>query len=145
MTFMKTLQSFKFRLCPTPEQDISLSRHAGGIRFVGNKAQGLKTRRLDAGIPLLSSGDIAKLLPCVGKARSQAFLPRPGPSPATGPQKSRPGDPGGAGQEEFEAISPGSRERERGIPSATRTPSRSSLTLRPGIRRDEISCPGSLF
>ena len=59
---MKTIQAFKFRLVPTPEQDDLLSRHAGCVRFVWNKALDLQRRRLEAGIPLLYYGDLAKLL-----------------------------------------------------------------------------------
>ncbi len=62
MPDMKTIQAFKFRLVPTPEQENLLSRHAGGVRFVWNKALDLQTARLDAGIPLLSYGDLARLL-----------------------------------------------------------------------------------
>ncbi len=43
MNDMKTRQAFKFRLCPTSEQDSVLSRHAGGVRFVWNKALDLQT------------------------------------------------------------------------------------------------------
>ncbi|MGC8529911.1 MAG: helix-turn-helix domain-containing protein, partial [Leptospirillia bacterium] len=46
MSDMKTIQAIKFRLCPAPEQERLLFRHAGCVRFVWNKAQGLKTRRL---------------------------------------------------------------------------------------------------
>ena len=38
MPTMKRIQAFKFRLVPTPEQERLLSRHAGCVRFVWNKA-----------------------------------------------------------------------------------------------------------
>ena len=59
---MKRLRAFKFRICPTPEQESLLSRHAGCTRFVWNKALDLQKRRLEAGMPLLTYGDMAKLL-----------------------------------------------------------------------------------
>ena len=34
---MKTMEAFKFRLVPTPEQEALLNRHAGCVRFVWNK------------------------------------------------------------------------------------------------------------
>ena len=71
---MKTIQAFKFRLVPTPEQENLLSRHAGGVRFVWNKALDLQTRRLDAGIPLLSYGDMAKLLTLWRSSEEYGFL-----------------------------------------------------------------------
>ena len=54
MGAMKHLRAFKFRLVPTAQQEALLSRHAGGVRFVWNKALDLQKKRLDAGIPLLS-------------------------------------------------------------------------------------------
>ena len=62
MPDMKRMKAFKFRLVPTPEQESLLSRYAGCVRFVWNKALDLQARRPDAGIPLLSCGDLAKLL-----------------------------------------------------------------------------------
>ncbi|MEC4683201.1 MAG: helix-turn-helix domain-containing protein [Nitrospirota bacterium] len=57
---MKTRQAFRFRLCPTEEQENLLSRHEGCVRFMWNKSLDLQTARLDAGIPILSFGDLAK-------------------------------------------------------------------------------------
>ncbi|EQD75307.1 Transposase (probable), IS891/IS1136/IS1341 domain protein [mine drainage metagenome] len=71
---MKTIQAFKFRLCPTPEQESLLSRHAGCARFVWNKALGLQKGRLDAGMPLLSYGDLAKLLTLWRASDEYGFL-----------------------------------------------------------------------
>ena len=70
----KTLQAFKFRLVPTSDQEILLSRHAGGVRFVWNKALDLQTARLDAGIPLLSYGDLARLLTLWRSSEEYEFL-----------------------------------------------------------------------
>ena len=71
---MKRIQAFKFRLVPTLEQEAILSRHAGCVRFVWNKALDLQTRRLDAGIPLLSYGDRAKLLTLWRASEEYGFL-----------------------------------------------------------------------
>ena len=71
---MKTRRAFKFRLVPTPEQDDLLSRHAGCVRFVWNKALDLQRRRLEAGIPLLSYGDLAKLLTLWRSSEEYGFL-----------------------------------------------------------------------
>ena len=71
---MKTIQAFKFRLVPTLNQEILLSRHAGCVRFVWNKALDLQTRRLEAGIPLLSYGDLAKLLTLWRSSEEYGFL-----------------------------------------------------------------------
>ncbi len=75
---MKRIKAFKFRLVPTLEQESLLSRHAGCVRFVWNKALDLQTRRLDAGIPLLSYGDMARLLTLWRSSEEYGFL-------ATGP------------------------------------------------------------
>ena len=74
MPDMKRMKAFNFRLVPTPEQENLLSRHAGGVRFVWNKALDLQTRRLDAGIPLLSYGDMAKLLTLWRSSEEYGFL-----------------------------------------------------------------------
>ncbi len=74
MNDMKTRQAFKFRLCPTSEQDSVLSRHAGGVRFVWNKALDLQTKRRDAGMPLLFYGDLAKLLTLWRSSEEYGFL-----------------------------------------------------------------------
>lgn len=71
---MKTMQAFKFRLVPTLDQEILLSRHAGCVRFVWNKALDLQKRRLDAGIPLLFYGDLAKLLTLWRSSEEYGFL-----------------------------------------------------------------------
>ena len=71
---MKTIQAFKFRLVPTLDQEILLSRHAGCVRFVWNKALDLQMRRLEAGIPLLSYGDLAKLLTLWRSSEDYGFL-----------------------------------------------------------------------
>ncbi|MHB8421642.1 MAG: RNA-guided endonuclease InsQ/TnpB family protein [Leptospirales bacterium] len=71
---MKTIQAFKFRLVPTPEQEDLLSRHAGCARFVWNKALALQKGRLDAGMPLLSTGDLAKLLTLWRASDEYGFL-----------------------------------------------------------------------
>ena len=76
---MKRIKAFKFRLVPTPEQENLLSRHAGCVRFVWNKALDLQTRRLDVGIPLLSYGDMAKLLTLWRSSEEYGFLAN-GPS-----------------------------------------------------------------
>ena len=74
MDNMKTIQAFKFRLAPTAEQEALLNRHAGCVRFVWNKALDLQTRRLDAGIPILSCGDMAKLLTLWRASDEYGFL-----------------------------------------------------------------------
>jgi len=76
---MKTMEAFKFRLVPTPEQEALLKRHAGCVRFVWNKALDLQEKRLDAGIPLLSCGDLAKLLTLWRSSEEYGFLAN-GPS-----------------------------------------------------------------
>ena len=74
MADMKRIQAFKFRLCPTPEQESALIRHAGCVRFVWNKSLDLQTKRLDAGMPLLSYGDLAKLLTLWRSSEEYGFL-----------------------------------------------------------------------
>ena len=74
MENMKTRQAVKFRLVPTSVQDDLLSRHAGCVRFVWNKALDLQTARLEAGIPLLSYGDLAKLLTLWRSSEEYGFL-----------------------------------------------------------------------
>ena len=74
MEAMKTRRAFKFRLVPTPEQEDLLSRHAGCVRFVWNKALDLQRRRLEAGIPLLSYGDLANLLTLWRSSEEYGFL-----------------------------------------------------------------------
>jgi len=71
---MKRLRAFKFRICPTPEQESLLSRHAGCRRFVWNKALDLQKRRLEAGMPLLTYGDMAKLLTLWRESDEYGFL-----------------------------------------------------------------------
>ena len=71
---MKVLSAYKFRLVPTPEQERLLSRHAGCVRFVWNKALDLQTRRLDAGIPLLSYGEMCRLLTLWRSSEDYGFL-----------------------------------------------------------------------
>ena len=79
MPTMKRIQAFKFRLVPTLEQERLLSRHAGCVRFVWNKALDLQKKCLDAGIPLLSCGDLAKLLTLWRASEEYGFLAN-GPS-----------------------------------------------------------------
>ena len=74
MGAMKTIRAFKFRFVLTPGQEAHLSRHAGGVRFVWNKALGLQKKRLDAGIPLLSYGDLAKRLTLWRSSEEYGFL-----------------------------------------------------------------------
>ncbi len=74
MDDMKRIQVYKFRLVPTPEQETLLSRHAGCVRFVWNKALDLQKKRLEAGIPLLSYGDMAKLLTLWRSSEEYGFL-----------------------------------------------------------------------
>ncbi len=76
---MKPMEAFKFRLVPMPEQERLLSRHAGCVRFVRNKALDLQEKCLDAGIPLLSYGDLAKLLTLWRASEEYGFLAN-GPS-----------------------------------------------------------------
>ena len=71
---MKVLSAYKFRLVPTAQQDALLSRHAGCVRFVWNKALDLQTRRLDAGIPLLSYGEMCRLLTLWRSSEDYGFL-----------------------------------------------------------------------
>ena len=59
---------------PTPEQEALLNRHAGCVRFVWNKALDLQTRRLEAGMPLLSYGDLAKILTLWRSSKEYGFL-----------------------------------------------------------------------
>ncbi len=71
---MKTRLAFEFRLVPTPEQEDLLSRHAGCVRFVWNKALDLQRRRLEAGIPLLSYGELCRLLTLWRASEEYRFL-----------------------------------------------------------------------
>ncbi|CAB3392224.1 helix-turn-helix domain-containing protein [Kyrpidia spormannii] len=59
---MKILKPFHCRLEPTREQAQCLTRYRGCARFVWNKALILQKRRLKAGYPLLSYGELARLL-----------------------------------------------------------------------------------
>ncbi|MHB1683930.1 MAG: helix-turn-helix domain-containing protein [Bacilli bacterium] len=59
---MKILKAFRFRLEPTDEQARKFSRYQGCMRFVWNKALALQKGRLEAGYPLLSYGELARLL-----------------------------------------------------------------------------------
>ena len=79
MAGMKRIQAFKFRLVPTPERERLLSRHAGCVRFVWNKALDLQTKRLESGMPLLAYGDLAKLLTLWRSSEEYGFLAN-GPS-----------------------------------------------------------------
>ena len=74
MADMKRIQAFKFRFVPTLEQERLLSRHAGCVRFVWNTSLDLQTKRLDAGMPLLSYGDLAKLLTLWRSSEEYGFL-----------------------------------------------------------------------
>ena len=74
MAGMKRIQAFKFRLVPTPERERLLSRHAGCVRFVWNKALDLQTKRLESGMPLLAYGDLAKLLTLWRSSEEYGFL-----------------------------------------------------------------------
>ena len=65
---MKTRRAVKFRLVPTPGQETILSRQAGGTRFVWNKALDLQKRQLESGIPLLSYGELCRLLTLWGRS-----------------------------------------------------------------------------
>ncbi|HHY68146.1 MAG TPA: helix-turn-helix domain-containing protein, partial [Alicyclobacillus sp.] len=56
---MKILKPFHCRLEPTREQAQCLTRYRGCARFVWNKALILQKRRLKAGYPLLSYGELA--------------------------------------------------------------------------------------
>ena len=75
MPTMKRIQAFKFRLVPTPEQERLLSRHAGCVRFVWNKAlvplfprrQADETGRTPGpGRSPEHEPDLLRLRPCVG-------------------------------------------------------------------------------
>ena len=121
---MKTCRAFKFCLVPTPEQEILLSRHAGCVRFVWNKALDLQTRRLDAGIPLLSYGDMAKPLTLWRSSEEYGLL-------ANGPVHPQQQTLKNFDRALWEALdrktprdSPGSRRRERETPSDIPIPSR---------------------
>ncbi len=74
MAGMKRIQALKLRLVPTPEQEGLLSRHAGCVRFVWNKALDLQTKRLESGMPLLAYGDLAKLLTLWRASEEYGFL-----------------------------------------------------------------------
>ncbi len=130
---MKRLRAFKFRICPTPEQESLLSRHAGCTRFVWNKALDLQKRRLEAGMPLLTYGDMAKLLTLWRESDEYGFLAlAPVPAPAADPQKSRPGDPGSPGQKEPQTFPPVQEEGREDL-----------LSLSPGNEaRPEHDRPG---
>ncbi|MCY0876508.1 MAG: transposase [Firmicutes bacterium] len=71
---MKILKAFRYRLEPTEEQARQLSRYRGCMRFVWNKALALQKGRLEAGSPLLSYGDLAKLLTLWRHSEEYAFL-----------------------------------------------------------------------
>ncbi len=71
---MKILKAFRYRLEPTEEQARQLSRYRGCMRFVWNKALALQKGRVGAGYPLLSYGDLAKLLTLWRHSEEYAFL-----------------------------------------------------------------------
>ena len=71
---MKTRQAVKYRLVPTPEQENLLSRACGCVRFIWNKALDLQSRRLEAGIPLLSYGEMCRLLTLWRASDEYGFL-----------------------------------------------------------------------
>ncbi len=71
---MKILKAFRYRLEPTEEQARQLSRYRGCMRFVWNKALALQKGRLEAGYPLLSYGDLAKLLTLWRHSDEYGFL-----------------------------------------------------------------------
>ena len=121
---MKTMEAFKFRLVPMPEQEKLLSRHAGCVRFVQNKALDLQEKRLDAGIPLLSCGDLAKLLTLGARARNTAFSQTVPRSPSNRPSGTSTGPFGKPWTGETRSASHGSKGRARGIPSGIPIPSR---------------------
>ncbi len=94
---MKTIQAFKFRLCPTPEQERLLSRHAGYCRFVRNEAFALQKGR-DAAPVLRGSGQPPDAvagkrrisLPIHGSGFGRAG--RPSEHSGTPPSSARPGE-----------------------------------------------------
>ncbi len=71
---MKILKAFRFRLEPTDEQTRKFSRYQGCMRFVWNKALALQRGRLEAGYPLLSYGELAKLLTLWRHSEEYGFL-----------------------------------------------------------------------
>lgn len=68
------LKAFRFRLEPADEQARKFSRYQGRMPFVWNKALALQKGRLDAGYPLLSYGELAKLLTLWRHSEEYGFL-----------------------------------------------------------------------
>ncbi|CAB3391308.1 RNA-guided endonuclease InsQ/TnpB family protein [Kyrpidia spormannii] len=71
---MKILKSFRFRLEPTTEQSQCLTRYRGCARLVWNKALALQKGRLEAGYPLLSYEELARLLTLWRHSEEYGFL-----------------------------------------------------------------------
>ncbi|MCL6576524.1 helix-turn-helix domain-containing protein, partial [Kyrpidia sp.] len=71
---MKILKSFRFRLEPTTEQSQCFTRYRGCARLVWNKALALQKGRLEAGYPLLSYEELARLLTLWRHSEEYGFL-----------------------------------------------------------------------
>lgn len=71
---MKIRKAFRFRLEPTEEQVRQLARYAGCMRFVWNKALALQKGRLEAGSPLLTYGELTRLLTLWRHSDEYGFL-----------------------------------------------------------------------
>ncbi|WP_208526645.1 helix-turn-helix domain-containing protein [Methylacidiphilum sp. Yel] len=71
---MEILQSFRFCLEPTTGQSQCLTRYQGCARLVWNKALALQKGRLEAGSPLLSYEELARLLTRWRHSEDYGFL-----------------------------------------------------------------------
>ena len=71
---MNLRKAYRFRLYPTHQQAHLLVRFCGCARFVWNKALALQMGRLEARIPLLKYGDLAKLLTLWRASEEYGFL-----------------------------------------------------------------------
>src|SRR5277367_163837 len=71
---MKLRKAYRFKLYHMAEQKILLTKACGCARFVWNKALALQKGRLEAKIPLLQYGDLAKLLTLWRASEEYGFL-----------------------------------------------------------------------
>lgn len=71
---MKLRKAFRYRLYLTPKQTAFFIRACGCARFIWNKALALQVGRLEADIPLLRYGDLAKLLTLWRSSEEYGFL-----------------------------------------------------------------------
>jgi len=71
---MRIQKAVRYRLEPTPEQESLLSRAAGCVRFVWNRALAIQKSYLDQGCGILSYVDMAKCLTAWRNGTAFGFL-----------------------------------------------------------------------